>query len=223
MTLPIRILLLDQHTLFRELLRCALEPHPQYLVVGESGAEAEGLALAARLAPDVILLELNLDGELKVEVIPALLDAAPQAKLILLTGIGQQSILQLAVQMGAMGVISKTSSLAVACKAVEKVHAGEVWLDRTMLASVITQLTRVQPAGRKDPEAARIEQLSERELQVVRMIGLGLKNREIANRLMISEITVRHHLSSIYSKLQVADRLELTVYAYKNGLAAVPA
>lgn len=219
---PIQILLLDQHTLFRDGLRRILDACPEFRVVGEAGVEKDALELAERLAPDVILLELNLDGELKVEVIPALLAAAPLARLILVTGVQQQSVIQLAVQMGAVGLISKTSSASVARKAIEKVHAGEVWLDRTMIASVLNRLTRAHNGGSKDPEAERIDQLSERERQVIQMIGLGLKNREIAGRLMISEITVRHHLSSIYSKLGVADRLELTVYAYRNHLAALP-
>jgi DNA-binding NarL/FixJ family response regulator len=124
--------------------------------------------------------------------------------------------------MGAMGVVPKTSNRQTLYKAIEKVHAGEVWIDRAMIANVLTQLSRSRLDDETDPEAARIASLSDREREVITLIGKGLKNKEIAARLTISEITVRHHLSSIYSKLNVADRLELTIYAYRNGLADLP-
>jgi DNA-binding NarL/FixJ family response regulator len=206
----------------REGLKLLLERHPGMRVVGESGRAAEAMELATRLEPDVILLELNLDDELNTEVIPALLGIVPGARVILVTAITEQPVLQLAVQMGVVGVVSKTASAGTLCKAVEKVHAGEVWIDRVMMASVLGNLTRSRASESRDPEAQRIRSLSEREREVISLIGQGLRNREIAERLSISEITVRHHLSSIYSKLSVGDRLELTIYAYRNGLAALP-
>lgn len=218
----VRLLLLDQHVMVREGLRRILEVNPRMYVVGESGSANEALELAARQQPDVILLELNLDGELDTEVIPALLDVAPKARAILVTGISEQPVLQLAVQMGVMGVVPKTASGATLCKAIEKVFAGEVWIDRVMMASVLGSLTRARISEERDPEVQRIRSLSDREREVISLIGEGLRNREIAQRLSISEITVRHHLSSIYSKLSVGDRLELTIYAYRNGLAALP-
>jgi DNA-binding NarL/FixJ family response regulator len=206
----------------REGLRRILEANPHLRVVGESGRAAEALELAAALQPDVILLELNLDGELNTEIIPALLDVAPTARAILVTAIDEQQVVQLAVQMGVVGVVPKTATGATLCKAVEKVCAGEVWIDRMMMASVLGNLTRTRASDSRDPEAQRIRSLSEREREVIGLIGQGMRNREIAQRLSISEITVRHHLSSIYSKLSVGDRLELTIYAYRNGLAALP-
>ncbi len=219
---PIHILLLDQHTVVREGLRLLLETRFGFKVVGEAGQSQPAVELAAALKPDIILLELNLDGELNADIIPALLRAARNAHIILLTGLSEQPLLQLAVQMGVMGVVSKNHSGAVLAKAIQKVHAGEVWIDRTMMADVLATLTRARLNEQADPEAARIATLSDRERQVITLIGEGLKNREIANRLSISEVTVRHHLTSIYSKLGVADRLELTIYAYRNGLAALP-
>jgi len=218
----IRVLLLDQHALVREGLRRILEEHRHFKVVGESGRSDEALQLAAARQPDVILLELNLDGELNTEIIPALLDVAPGARAILVTAIDEQPVVQLAVQMGVVGVVPKTSGSATLCKAIEKVRAGEVWIDRVMMASVLGSLTRTRASEERDPEVQRIRSLSEREREVIGLIGQGMRNREIAQRLSISEITVRHHLSSIYSKLSVGDRLELTIYAYRNGLAALP-
>jgi DNA-binding NarL/FixJ family response regulator len=199
-----------------------LHDSPYFQVVGEAGESEQALALARQHEVDIILIELNLDGELNTEIIHELVKVNRQARIILLTAIEESQILQLAVQMGAMGVVPKTSNRQTLYKAIEKVHAGEVWIDRAMIASVLTQLSRSRLNDKEDPEVARIASLSDREREVITLIGKGLKNKEIAARLSISEITVRHHLSSIYSKLDVADRLELTIYAYRNSLADLP-
>jgi two-component system nitrate/nitrite response regulator NarL len=219
---PIRVLILDHLGLVRDGLRMVLHDSPYFQVVGEAGESVQALALASQQEVDVILIELNLDGELNTEIIYELVKVNRQARIILLTAIEETPILQLAVQMGAMGVVPKTSNRQTLYKAIEKVHAGEVWIDRAMIATVLTQLSRSRLDDQEDPEGIRIASLSDREREVVSLIGKGLKNKEIASRLSISEITVRHHLSSIYSKLDVSDRLELTIYAYRNGLADLP-
>jgi DNA-binding NarL/FixJ family response regulator len=219
--LPIRVLLLDHHTLTRQGLRLLLEAQPGIQVIAEAGTSQEGLELAMRLCPDIILLDLNLDGELNPDIITHLLRDCSYARIILVTGIEEPRIQQMAVQMGVMGMVKKTQPGEVLVKAVQKVHAGEVWLDRTMLAQVLTRITRASEI-QANPEAAKIASLSEREREVIDLIGMGLKNKEIAERLYLSEVTVRHHLSSIYSKLEVSDRLELLVYAYRNNLAELP-
>lgn len=214
--------MLDYHALVRDGLCLLFEEFPHIEVVGQGGSSEEGLELASRLNPDIILLELNLDCELDTEVIPELLEACNQAKILLLTGIDEAQIHNLAIQMGAMGVVHKSQTRGVLIKAIEKVHAGEVWIDRKMIASILTRITRTRLKKQNDPEAEKIALLSGREREVVTLIGEGLKNKDIAERLTISETTVRHHLTSIYSKLQVSDRLELTIYAYQNGLAELP-
>ena len=219
---PIRVLILDYHTLVRDGIRLILEARPDIEVVGEAGTSQQALALSGQIKPDIILLELNLDGELNAEIIPDLLDAFPDTRTILVTGLEETDIHHLAVQMGAMGVVRKSEPRNVLLKAIEKVHAGEVWIDRTMMANVLAKLARSRLVPQDDPQAAKIALLSEREREVIGLIGEGLKNKEIALRLSISETTVRHHLSSIYNKLQVSDRLELTIFAYRNGLAVLP-
>ena len=217
---PIRVLLLDQHVLVREGLCMLLSGRPEIQVVGEAGSSDHAILLAKQANPDIILLELNLDGELNVEIIQDLIVEARQAKIILVTGIGDGEIHNLAVQMGAMGVVLKTQSKGVLIKAIQKVHAGEVWIDRAMMASVLAHLAR--PRAQEDPEKARIESLSEREREVIVLLGEGLKNKDIADRLSISETTVRHHLTSIYNKLGLSDRLELIIYAFRHDLAELP-
>lgn len=221
LTQPIRVLILDHHELVRQGLKLLLDAQPDIQVIAESGAFQEGLELATSLCPDIILLELNLDGELDTDMIVDLIRECSEARIILVTGIDEQRIHHLAVQMGVMGVVRKTQSDKVLIKAVRKVHEGEVWLDRTMMADVLTQITH--PGREKlDDNAANIASLSEREREVIELIGKGLKNKEIAKRLYISEVTVRHHLSSIYGKLELSDRLELLIYAYQHGLAELP-
>lgn len=221
-TSAIRILLLDHHTLMRDGLRRLLEDQSDLELVGEAGSLNQACAMAAAACPDLILLELNLDGELDLQAIPELLKAAPQARLLLVTGLNENQLFHQAVNLGAMGVIRKEEGSQILLKAIRKVHAGEVWLDRTMIADVISNLTRGQNQKKADPEALKIQQLSQREREVIVLIGLGLKNKQIAERLSISEVTVRHHLTSIYNKLEVSDRLELIIYAYQNNLAELP-
>ena len=221
-TSAIRILLLDHHTLMRDGLRRLFEDQADLELVGEAGSLNQACAMASAACPDLILLELNLDGELDLQAIPELLKAAPQARLLLVTGLNENQLFHQAVNLGAMGVIRKEEGSQTLLKAIRKVHAGEVWLDRTMIADVISNLTRGQNQTKADPEAVKIQQLSQREREVIVLIGLGLKNKQIADRLSISEVTVRHHLTSIYNKLEVSDRLELIIYAYQNNLAELP-
>lgn len=125
-------------------------------------------------------------------------------------------MLQKAVEDGVMGVVFKTQPPETLIKSIQKVHAGEVWLERSMIANVLNRRSRNQTPI--DPEKDSIAQLSEREKQIIQLIGLGYKNMKISSQLCISETTVRHHLTSIYSKLGVTDRLELLVFAHRNDL-----
>ena len=104
-------------------------------------------------------------------------------------------------------------------KAIKKVHHGEVWLDRLTMGSVLQEMTEEKQA---DPDQEKIASLTEREREVVSLVGEGLKNKQIAAKLFISETTVTHHLSSVFSKLAVSDRLELIIYAFRHGLAKLP-
>jgi DNA-binding NarL/FixJ family response regulator len=120
-----------------------------------------------------------------------------------------------------MGVVPKEQAAELLIKAIEKVYLGEVWLDRLSLGNLVWQLTsRTKDAD--DPEKRKIATLTDREREVITLIAEGLKNKQIAERLFISQTTVTHHLSSIYAKLKVSDRLELVVYAFANKLAKLP-
>lgn len=220
-TEPIRIEIIDNLALVRAGLRHLIESHPGYQVVAEAGSVQEGLDLARRLTPDIILLEINLSGEPCYDVIPKLIATSTRARVILVTTAFNTQVFLRAVQSGVMGVVTKTQKPEVLIKAIEKVHAGEVWIERSLMANLLNRLSHNPQSNGVDDETERINQLSEREKQIIRLIGQGLKNKQIAAQLFISENTVRHHLTSIFGKLEVSDRLELLVYAHRSGLSRI--
>jgi len=216
----LRILIVDDQLMVRTGLGKLLEDAGME-VVGMAGSRAEAIAAAAREKPDVILLELEVDGEDSLRFVPEIREAASNARVLILTGLKKQEGHQRAVQAGAVGVVFKNQEPEVLIKAVRKVHAGEVWLDRATMGNLFSEMTRKRSDGR-DLDETRRESLTDRELQVISLIAEGLKNKQIAQRLFISETTVTHHLSSIFSKLDVSDRLELVIYAFGHDLARLP-
>jgi DNA-binding NarL/FixJ family response regulator len=217
----IRIEIIDNHVLVRAGLRLLIEAQRGLEVIGEAGNVDEGLELATRLKPDIILLELNLSEDPSFYVIPQLISTSDHARVILVTSASNSQFFLKAVQNGVMGVVTKTQRPEILIKAIEKVHAGEVWIERSLMANLLTRLSQNSRNGGPDPEAEGIRELSNRERQIIQLIGHGLKNKQIAVQLCISETTVRHHLTSIFCKLRVSDRLELLVYAHRSGLARI--
>jgi two-component system, NarL family, nitrate/nitrite response regulator NarL len=219
---PIRVLIVDDHVIVRAGLRMLLESQPDLLVVGEAGTCADALTLTTREQPDIILLDLDLSGEMSLASIPALLAAAPQARILILTGVRDLELHRQAVRLGALGLVFKDKATEVLLQAIAKVQAGEVWLEGTMIARVLGEITRARRAPAVDREGAKIATLTDREREVITLVGEGLRNKQIADRLGISETTVRHHLTAIFAKLEVTDRLELVIHAYRHGLATLP-
>jgi two-component system nitrate/nitrite response regulator NarL len=219
---PVRIAILDNHALVRAGLRLLIDRHPSMKVVGEAGDLNTGLEIISALDPDIILFDLNVSEQPGSEVISEILKASQQSRLILVTGTVDPSINQQAVENGVTGVVLKTQPPETLIKAIEKVNSGEVWLERSLIANVLSRLSRNSNPVITHTEAEGISVLSEREKEIVRLIGQGLKNKKISSMLCISETTVRHHLTSIYSKLGVTDRLELLVFAHRYGLVKRP-
>ena len=228
---PIEVLLIDDHAVVRSGLRMLIESRSGLKVVGEASNRTEALTVAAREQPDIILLDLDLSGVNSLDFLPELFTAAENARVIILTAVHDPEAYHRAMLLGAMGLVFKEKAVEVVIRAIERVHAGEVWFDRTLIGNVLTELSRAGGTRSKggglsemsrDPEAANIATLTEREREVSALIGEGLKNKQIASRLFISETTVRHHLTSVFDKLGVSDRLELIIYTYKHGLAKPP-
>ena len=221
---PIRIMLVDDHQLMRTGLRMLIEQHPHMTVVGEAANRDEALANAERLQPDILLLDVDLGGDDSLAVLPSLLQVAPETRIILVTGVRTPEQHQRAVQLGAMGLVRKEQAAAELLQAIEKVFAGEAWLDPTLVARALGGLSRQRTAEAAplNPEQARIERLTRREHEVIALVLQGLQNKQIAERLVISETTVSHHLTSIFAKLGLDNRFDLIIYAYRHGIGQQP-
>jgi two-component system, NarL family, nitrate/nitrite response regulator NarL len=217
----IRILIVDDHTIIRAALRMLLDSQPGVTVVGEGSGPEDALDAAVREQPDVVLLDLDLGGASGLDLLPQLHAAAPGTRVVVLTGLRDVEMHRRAVRLGAVGLVHKEESAGRLLEAIAKVYAGEVWLDSLLIASVLGEMTRSRASQPVDPEEVKIKALTARERQIIKLVGQGMKNHAIATQLCISEATVRHHLTSIFGKLEVGDRLELAIYAYRHGLACV--
>lgn len=214
---PIRILLVDEQTILREGLRLIIENYPEFQVIGDAGDKKKAIDMASLQQPRIIVVDPALECDQGGGIIGDLLTAAKDAYVIILTAAKLPEAHKRAVLLGARGLVFKQEASQILIKAIKKVHAGEIWLERYMTATLLTEALcgtrKVQ-----DPEAKKIANLTLREHEVINLISEGLKNKEIAARLFISESTVSHHLTSIFNKLGTSDRLQLIVYAHRHGL-----
>lgn len=218
----IKVVIVDDHALVRAGLRMLIDNEPDMQVIGEAGSCAEGISLISQIQPNLIILDLDINGESSLDVLPDFVAATSgKARVLILTGMRDAEAHARAARLGASGLVLKEKAAEVLIKAVRRVNAGEIWFDRTMINSLVLEMTR-RDSEKTDPETLKIATLTDRERQIITLLGEGLKNKFIAARLFISETTVRHHLTSIYSKLAINDRLELLIYAHRHGLIAPP-
>lgn len=222
-TEPIRVLIVDDHKIIREGLRDLIESRRGMKVVGDAGNSADALRLAASERPDVVVLDLDLGEESGLSLIPELLRLREDLCVIVLTGLRDAEKRDRAMELGARGMVLKEEGASELLSAVEKVYrTGEYWLEPGAARRLLGRRTS-RDAERADPEAVRIASLTEREREIIALVGEGLENKEIAERLrpVVAEATVRNNLTTIYSKLNIqGGRLGLLVYAYKHGLVS---
>jgi DNA-binding NarL/FixJ family response regulator len=222
-TAPIRVLLVDDHrTILWGLERLIESGKPNMQVVGSATNSDEALKAVESTSPDVILLDLDLGTENGLDAIPLLI-AASSAKVLVLTGLRDESVHHRAVLAGARGVIEKETRAESILMAIAKVHEGEIWLDRVATGKLLVEISR-KTASAVDPNQEKIATLTVREREI---IGLAATNaggtaKSIAEKLHISEHTLRNHLTSIYEKLGVANRLELFAFAHQHKLLPKP-
>lgn len=222
-TPPIKVMIIDDHaTLVWGLDKLINGEKPRMEVVATAGSPDEALAHLQRKdheVPDIVLLDLDLDGKSGLDLMPHLLQN-PLTRVLILTGERKQATLDQAMQKGARGILRKDTSAELVLKAIVKTHEGEIWLDRSTVGRVFSDLMDPSAAARLDPEAEKRASLTDRERKIVQLVvdGQGTSNKELARRLFISEHTLRNHLTSVYHKLDVGNRLELYVYAVKHGL-----
>ena len=211
-TKPITVFLVDDHkTVLWGLERLIESASPSMRVVGMAGNCEELLARLSTAQPDVILLDLDLGGSSSLGCLEKLAKHA-SARVLIFTGSNDPAVHQQAVVRGARGVVHKQVAADVLLLAIEKVHQGEIWLDRTTLGRVMTTLSNTD---RKATETSKLDTLTGKERQIVVALveEKGARNKIIADKLHMSEHTLRNHLTTIYDKLEVAGRMELYLYA----------
>lgn len=218
----IRIVLIDDHAVLRMGLRMLIESRTGMEIVGETGEANEAMAVVAQTQPDIVLLDIDLGSTTGIDLIPQIRSMAPQARIIILTGVRDTEIHMRAVRLGAMGLVLKEQADEFLLTAIDRVSAGEVWLSRTVIGNVFAEMLDGGTEEEIDPDAEKIETLTPREREVITLLSEGLRNKQIAEKLFISEVTVRHHLSSVFGKLGVSSRFELIMYCHKHGLVRLP-
>jgi NarL family two-component system response regulator LiaR len=210
---PITVLLVDDHEMVRRGVRAFLETQPDISVVAEAGSGEEAVRLAAEHAPDVALMDLIMPGMDGVEATRRLTSQSPRTSVVMLTSYHDDEHVFPAIRAGALSYVLKEIGPAELAEAVRKAAAGEAVLSPRVAARVVREL---HGARRDEPNAFR--ELSNRELEVLKLIADGLNNAEIAGRLYVSEKTVKSHVSNILGKLHLADRTQAAVYAWRQGV-----
>lgn len=217
---PIRIMLVDDHaTLLWGLKKLIEGAAPEMELVATAGDPDQALVEAARTRPDIVLLDLDLEGRSSLEILPDLLNGRA-ARVIILSGNRDEALLGQAMRLGARGVVGKDAEAEVVLAAVRKVHGGEMWMSSAMMTALLGGLMRPAAPAPINPEADKIASLTLKERKIVQAVvqSNGAANKELAQQLFIAEPTLRNYLTSIYQKLDVGNRLELYVYATKNSL-----
>jgi len=212
MTENIRLLIADDHTLVRAGLCALISTEPGMEVVGEAADGVEAVLKARSLRPDIILLDLVMPRQGGIEAIAEIKAEDPEARILVLTSFADDDKVFPAIKAGALGYLLKDSSPQQLLQAIRDVHRGESSLDPVIARKLIRELN--QP-----PDLPRTEEpLTAREVEVLRLVAQGLSNQEIAERMVVSERTVRTHVSNILDKLHLANRTQAALYAVREGL-----
>ena len=212
---PIRILITDDHAIVRKGLTMLLATEWDMKVVGEALDGQEAVEKAGSLKPDVVLMDLVMPRMDGIEATRKITEAHPEVKVLVLTSFAADDKVFPAVKAGALGYLLKDSSPEELVEAIRRVHRGEPSLEPDIARKVLQELSH--PANEKPTT----DPLTERELEVLRLISQGLSNKEIASKLFISEWTVRTHVSNVLSKLHLASRTQAALYALRSGLASI--
>jgi DNA-binding NarL/FixJ family response regulator len=214
----LRIVIVDDHTLFREGLRTILETEEDFEVVADAESAEDVVELVWQQRPDVLLLDIRMPQGSGLDAVPAVLKINPGTQVLVLTACDETEEHVRAFRLGAKGVILKDSARQTLTQAIRIVCRGDVWMDPRMSSALAEELARGIGAE-SEPHTARQENgLTDRELEIVRLVASGYKNKEVGHTLSISERTVKTHLTNIFQKLGVRDRVGLVMYALKNNL-----
>ncbi|MEZ5091587.1 response regulator [Nocardioides sp.] len=216
---PIRVLVVDDQELFRRGLTMLLVAEEGIEVVGEAGDGVEGTQLAVSTMPDVVLLDVRMPKRTGIEACTQIKEAVPSAKIIMLTVSDEEADLYEAVKGGASGYLLKDSSIEEVAQAVRVVADGQSLISPSMAVKLIDEFKQMSKPDRESVPGLR---LTDRELEVLRLVAKGMNNREISKELFISENTVKNHVRNILEKLQLHSRMEAVMYAVREKLLDIP-
>src|SRR3954454_23329108 len=221
----IRIVVADDHPIFRDGLCRLLALEEDFEVVAQASDGRQVLDVLQQYDPDILLLDLKMPGLDGLATLQRLQAARNKTRVIVLTASDDKNEFVQAMKLGTSGIVLKQTATELLIKSIRKVHAGEIWLDSHTAAAVIRQFVANEeaPAVQSLPAAPLTRErerspLSQREREIVALVAQGFKNKEIAEKMFISEQTVKNHLHNIFDKLGVSDRLELALYAIHNNL-----
>jgi two-component system, NarL family, nitrate/nitrite response regulator NarL len=215
---PVRIMIADDHPIVRDGLKKLLQLESDFEIVAEAGDGGEVLEKVTQTDPDILLLDLrmpNLDG---LATLQALQHSNRRARVIVLTASEDKNEFVQAMKLGCCGIVLKHTAPELIVKSIRKVYSGEIWLDSHTTAAVMQQFSTGLTTSRGGSATRERNPLSTREREIVSLVAQGYKNKEMAEKMFISEQTVKNHLHNIFDKLGVSDRLELALYAIHRGL-----
>ena len=216
----IRVLIADDHALFRRGLEMVLEAEPDMAVVGEANDGKEAYELATELMPDLVLMDVRMPGHGGIGATKLIRDAVPHTKILMLTISDEEEDLYEAIKAGASGYLLKEISIEEVASAIRSVHAGQSLISPSMASKLLGEFAAM---AKKDEEKQQMPapRLTEREMEVLTLVAQGLNNRDIAKELFISENTVKNHVRNILEKLHLHSRMEAVVYAVREKLLEI--
>ena len=217
---PIRVLVVDDHALFRRGLQMVLEQEDDITVVGEAGDGAEAVERAAETMPDIVLMDVRMPKRGGIDACTAIKDVVPSAKIIMLTISDEEADLYDAIKAGAMGYLLKEISIEEVAAAIRSVNEGQSLISPSMASKLLTEFSSMLKRT-DERQQVPTPRLTDREMEVLKLVAKGLNNRDIAKQLFISENTVKNHIRNILEKLQLHSRMEAVVYAVREKLLEI--
>lgn len=217
MTDPVRVLIVDDHALFRRGLKMVLDNEEGIDVVGEAGDGAEAVTMAEETVPDVILMDVRMPKRSGIEATRSLKEMLPNAKILMLTVSDEEADLYEAIKAGASGYLLKEISIEEVAEAVRAAHSGQSLISPSMASKLLSEFAAMVKRSEEQPSLPG-PRLTDRELQVLRLVAKGQNNRDIGAQLYISENTVKNHVRNILEKLHLHSRMEAVVYAVREKL-----
>ena len=218
---PVRILIADDHPIFRDGLKRLLESEGEFKVIGEACDGVEAVTMARQLIPEVMLLDLAMPRRQGLDTLRELSSDARSVRVILLTAAAEKEQIVEALQLGARGVVLKDSATQILLKSIRAVMNGEYWVGRESVSNLVQYLRTLVTPAPAFPQRNKYR-LTPRELEIIAAVVAGFANKEIAQYFKISEDTVKHHLSNIFDKVGVSSRLELALFAVNQSLPFKP-